>query len=273
MNGVDVTSVQHDDAVKLLTCGVGQIVLDVRRCCPASPGVASDASDTSELEIVDLTLPYLNSLGLTDPPGPQFRLEGFMIAGDQLSKSAPAPSGDRFVSAVSSTTTQSSSDKVVGEPPSSGQTGVDVAATPKEPGCPGQEDEEEEEEATARRKDGASEAAAAPSKESSSVLRRQASSSLEGSGSFRRGILRRLLPAEDDRTPSPPPPEDLYYENRFLFSSSQRTGELRGGGGDNHDGLACYLAGEDGDSGGGGARYRVISRLIQDDIVRTIQPL
>lgn len=263
MNGVDVTSVQHDDAVKLLTCGVGQIVLDVRRCCPASPGVASDASDTSELEIVDLTLPYLNSLGLTDP-GPQFRLEGFMIAGDQLSKSAPAPSGDRSASVVSSTT-PSSSDKAVGVPLSSGETGViDVAATPEEPACHGQE----EEEATARRKDGASEAAAAaPSKESSSALKRQASSSLEGSGSFRRGILRRLLPAEDDRTPSP---EDLYYENQFLFSS-QRTGDLRGGGGGDYDGLACYLAGEDG--GGGGARYHVISRLIQDDIVRTIQPL
>lgn len=257
MNGVDVTSVQHDDAVKLLTCGVGQIVLDVRRCCPVSPGVASDASDTSELEIVDLTLPYLNSLSLSDRPGPpQFRLEAFKITGDRQLSSKPASSGDCFAVGGDVEAAPSTQSSLGGD---------DVAAVPEgKPACPGKQEDPG--------KKGTSSESAASFKEAP-VLKRQASSSTEGSGSFRRGILRRLLPApEDDRTPSPEEEEDLY-ENRFLFSSSsQRTGEhddKYGGGGGGGGGLTSYLASEDVDE----TRYHVVSRLIQDDIVRTIQPL
>lgn len=86
VNGVDVTSVQHDDAVKLLTYDVGPIVLDIRRSCPVSPGIASETSDTSELEIVDLTLPYLKSLcpsGAAEAVPLPFRMESFTTSPDQ----------------------------------------------------------------------------------------------------------------------------------------------------------------------------------------------
>lgn len=86
VNGVDVTSVQHDDAVKLLTYDIGHIVLDVRRSCPVSPGVTSETSDTSELEIVDLTLPYLKSLcptGAAEAVPLPFRMESFKTSPDQ----------------------------------------------------------------------------------------------------------------------------------------------------------------------------------------------